>query len=300
MFSQGSKLERNEHNRFADLIIYLILLFLGLVSLLPILHVLNISVSNPNIVARQSGFMLWPDGFTLSAYRFIFAEDALVRSFGVTIFITVVGTVLNLFFTTTAAYVLSHDDLPGVDALTIFVIIPLVFSAGIVPGYMLIRDLGLINSVWAMIWPAAINPFYLILMRNFFQGLPKSLIESARMDGAGEFTILWRIMLPLSLPAMATFGLFYAVAHWNEFFRGIFYITDSAKWPLQVLLRSVVVQADLNQLGVTNRDLYGNSGINQLTVQAATIMATMLPIALLYPFLQRYFVKGVVLGAEKG
>jgi putative aldouronate transport system permease protein len=137
-------------------------------------------------------------------------------------------------------------------------------------------------------------------MRNFIQQLPASVIESARIDGASEFRILLQIVVPLSLPALATIGLFYAVGHWNEFFRGIFYIIDSEKWPLQVLLRSIVIEADLNELGMNNQDLYGQLPVSQLTIRAATVIATIIPIALVYPFLQRYFVKGVVLGAEKG
>lgn len=290
----------NRYNdRLADMMIYLVLTILTALSIFPILHVLSVSLSDPNEVAR-SGLMLWPKEFTLESYRFIFKGPALMRSFGVTIFITVVGTAINLVLTTSAAYVLSREDLPGVGALTIFVVITMVFSAGIIPGYMLVRSLGLINSVWAMIIPGAVSALNLILMRNFIQQLPQSILESARLDGASEFRILLQIVVPLSLPALATIGLFYAVAHWNEFFRGIFYIIDSEKWPLQVLLRSIVIEADLNELGMTNQDLYGRLQVNQLTIRAATVMATVLPIAMVYPFLQRYFVKGVVLGAEKG
>jgi putative aldouronate transport system permease protein len=287
------------NDRLADMLIYAVLTILTALSIFPILHVLSVSLSDPNEVAR-SGLMLWPKGFTLESYRFVFKGPALMRSFGVTIFITVVGTTINLILTTSAAYVLARADLPGVSVLTIFVVITMVFSAGIIPGYMLVRSLGLINSVWAMIIPGAVSAFNLILMRNFIQQLPDSILESARLDGASELRILLQIVVPLSLPALATIGLFYAVAHWNEFFRGIFYIVDSSKWPLQVLLRSIVIEADLNELGMTNQDLYGRLQVNQLTIRAATVMATVVPIALVYPFLQRYFVKGVVLGAEKG
>jgi putative aldouronate transport system permease protein len=287
------------NDRLADMLIYAVLTILTALSIFPILHVLSVSLSDPNEVAR-SGLMLWPKGFTLESYRFVFKGPALMRSFGVTVFITVVGTTINLLLTTSAAYVLARADLPGVSVLTIFVVITMVFSAGIIPGYMLVRSLGLINSVWAMIIPGAVSAFNLILMRNFIQQLPDSILESARLDGASEFRILVQIVVPLSLPALATIGLFYAVAHWNEFFRGIFYIVDSSKWPLQVLLRSIVIEADLNELGMTNQDLYGRLQVNQLTIRAATVMATVVPIALVYPFLQRYFVKGVVLGAEKG
>ncbi len=294
-----TKIEKHERSRLTGMAIYAALIGFGLLTLIPILHVISVSMSTPNVVAR-GGLLLLPQEFTLDSYSFIFRGGAIQRAFWVTTFITVVGTALSLFCTTTAAYALARDDLPGARLLMIFVIIPMVFSAGIVPGYMLVRNLGLINSVWSMILPAMVNTFYLILMRNFFQRIPKSLIEAARMDGAGEFTILRRIMLPLALPALMTIGLFYAIAYWNEFFRGIFYITDPENWPLQVLVRNVVVQANLNELGLSNRDLYGSQSINALTIRAATIVITMAPFALLYPFIQRFFVRGIVLGAETG
>jgi putative aldouronate transport system permease protein len=291
---------RVRHNaRWSDILIHSVLIGFALLSLIPILHIVSVSLSSPASVARGE-LMLFPQNFTLASYRFILKEDALLRAFNVTLFITITGTALSLFATTTAAYALSREELPGANLLMIFVIIPMVFAAGIIPGYMLIRQLGLINSVWAMILPATINPFYLILMRNFFQSQPKSLVESARLDGAGELRILWDIILPLALPAIMSIGLFYAILYWNEFFRGIFYITDSSKWPLQVLVRSVVVQANLNELGMTNRDLYTASSINETTIRAATIVITMAPFALLYPFIQRFFISGIVLGAEKG
>jgi putative aldouronate transport system permease protein len=299
LFQRSTHPALRGHNSFADAIIYLILVLLTIASVVPIVHVLSVSFSNGN-EAAQMGLMLWPKGFTIDSYLFVFKGPALLHAYGVTIFITVVGTTLNLLLTITAAYVLSRSDLPGRGVLTLFVVITMIFSAGIIPGYMLIRNLGLLDSVWAMILPGAVSAFNLILMRNFFEELPVAIIESARIDGASEFRILTQIVIPLSGPAIATIGLFYAVAHWNEFFRGIFYITDSTKWPLQVLLRSVVVMADLNELGMSNRDLYGQLTVNQLTIRAATVMAAVVPIAALYPFLQRYFVKGIVLGAEKG
>lgn len=294
-----SQLEKNERSRLGGIFIYLVLIAFALAALIPILHVVSVSFSSPNAVAR-SGLMLIPQEFTTAAFEFVLRGGAVQRSFGVTTFITVVGTLLSLLFTTMAAYALSREELPGRNFLMIFIVIPMVFSAGIIPGYMLIRDLKLINSVWAMILPALINSFNLILMKNFFENIPSSLVEAARLDGASELTILIRIMLPLALPALMTIGLFYAIAYWNEFFRGIFYITDSRNWPLQVLVRNVVVQADLNELGISNRDLYGAGGINSLTVRAATIVITMAPFVVLYPILQRFFLRGIVLGAEKG
>lgn len=289
----------NQGSAVADVLIHAVLVVLTFVSVVPIVHVLCVSLSDANIVT-EGGLLLWPRDLTLKSYAFVFKGPALIRSFGVTIFITVVGTALNMLLTSTSAYALSRADLPGRGPLTVFVIITMVFSAGIIPGYMLVRSLGLINSVWAMIFPGAVSAFNLILLRNFFQEIPGSILESARMDGASEARILAQIVLPLSAPALATIGLFYAVAHWNEFFRGIFYIIDHDKWPLQVLLRSIVISADLNDLGMTNADVYAQIGINQLTIRAATVMASTIPIGIVYPFLQKYFVKGVVLGAEKG
>lgn len=294
-----SQLEKNERSRLGGIFIYAVLIAFALAALIPILHVISVSFSSPNAVAR-SGLMLFPQEFTTAAFEFVLRGGAVQRSFGVTMFITVVGTLLSLIFTTMAAYALSREELPGRNFLMIFIVIPMVFSAGIIPGYMLIRDLKLINSLWAMILPALVNSFNLILMKNFFESIPSSLVEAARLDGASELTILIRIMLPLALPALMTIGLFYAIAYWNEFFRGIFYITDSRNWPLQVLVRNVVVQADLNELGISNRDLYGAGGINSLTVRAATIVITMAPFVVLYPILQRFFLRGIVLGAEKG
>jgi putative aldouronate transport system permease protein len=294
-----SKLDKSERSRLGGIFIYTVLILFALAAVVPILHVISVSFSGPNAVAR-SGLMLIPQEFTTAAFEFVLRGGAVQRAFGITAFITGVGTLLSLLFTTTAAYALSREELPGRNFLMIFVILPMVFSAGIIPGYMLIRDLKLINSVWAMILPALVNSFNLILMKNFFESIPSSLVESARLDGASEFTILLRIMLPLALPALMTIGLFYAIAYWNEFFRGIFYITDSRNWPLQVLVRNVVVQSDLNELGISNRDLYGGAGINSLTVRAATIVITMAPFVVLYPILQRFFIRGIVLGAEKG
>lgn len=292
----------NRRNSFSAIegCIYLILFVLSLLTLIPILHVLSVSLSSSTNVL-SSNLMLWPKGFTLDSYKFILRNDVLIRSTGITVFITIVGTALNLLFTTSGAYVLSRKDLPGGSIFLLLIVITMLFSAGIIPGYLLVRTLGLLDSVWAMILPGMVGAFNLILMRNFFWSVPESLTESAKIDGAGELRILFQIMIPLSVPAIATIGLFYAVGHWNEFFRGIFYITDSKKWPLQVLMRNIVAQADMSELGMSNQQMYGGRGkLNVLTIQSATIIAATLPIVAVYPFLQKYFVKGIMLGSVKG
>ena len=291
VFEQQRQPTIRHNSRLAETIIYSVLALLGIVSMLPIWHTINASLSSPEKVA-QAVLLVWPQDFTIDSYIFIFKGEALIRSFGVTVFITVVGTALNLLVTAAAAYPLSRPELPGRRTIMLFIMVTFVFHAGIVPGFILVRSLGLINSLWAMIWPTLVNVFYLILLRNFFENLPDSVIESARMDGASERRILFQIVIPMSLPAIATMGLFYAVAHWNEFFRGIFYIYEPAKWPLQVLLRSVVIQANLNEIGFSNQDMYGNAAVSQLTIRSATVIAAIVPMALLYPFVQRFFVQG--------
>ncbi len=286
---------------WADAIIYVVLTLLGLVTVLPVLNILAKSLSESSAIATQP-LMLFPQAWTFEAYRYIFDTPVLLRSFGITVFVTVVGTALNLLFTTTAAYGLSKTYLPGYRILMWIVIVPMLFGAGLIPTYLLLKSVGLINSIWVLVVYGLVSPFNLILMRNFFWSIPPELEESARIDGAGDLRVLWHIILPLSKPVLATIGLFYAVAHWNDFFTGLFFITDSSKWPLQVVLRSIII--DQSMLGMGGQDSPTNDiqrlVISADNIRAATIIFSTIPILLAYPFLQRYFVKGIVLGAVKG
>ncbi len=279
-----------------DILIYGALLFACAVTLVPILHVAFVSLSSPLAVAKST-IMLYPEEVSLAAYQYIFSNNALLRSLGITVFITVVGTVLNMIFTLTTAYSLSKRFVPGTKAMMLMVIFIMTFSAGIIPQFLNVKNLGLINSVWAMILPGLINTFYLILMRSFLMEMPEEIEESARMDGCNELMILIRIIVPLTLPAIATLGLFYAVGHWNEFFKGLFYINDPSKWPLQVLLKTIVFDNNMSEL-------YSPDNLDLVTlpesIQAAAIVFSMGPIVLLYPFLQKYFIRCLVLGAVKG
>jgi putative aldouronate transport system permease protein len=286
---------------WADILIYAVLTLLGLITVLPVLNILAKSLSESSAIATHP-LMLFPRSWTLEAYRYIFETPVLLRSFGITVFVTVVGTALNLLFTTTAAYGLSKTYLPGYRVLMWIVIVPMLFGAGLIPTYLMLKSLGLINSIWVLVVYGLVSPFNLILMRNFFWSIPPELEESARMDGAGDLRVLWHIILPLSKPVLATIGLFYAVAHWNDFFTGLFFITDSSKWPLQVVLRSIII--DQSMLGMGGQDSPGNDiqrlVISADNIRAATIIFSTIPILLAYPFLQRYFVKGIILGAVKG
>ena len=294
-----SHLDRNPW--WGDLIITVVLVVLGLVTVLPMVNILARSLSTSASIAANP-LMLWPTSLTMEAYLYIFETPVLMRSFGITVFVTVVGTALNLFFTTTAAYGLSKTYIPGYRFLMWLVIIPMLFGAGLIPTYLLLKGLGLINSVWVLIVVGLVSPFNLILMRNFFWSLPAEIEESARIDGASDLQVLWHIVLPLSKPVIATIGLFYAVAHWNDFFTGLFFLTDSSKWPLQVVMRSIIIDQSMLGMGggnAPNQDLQ-KIVVSADNIRAATIIFSIVPVLLAYPFLQRYFVKGIVLGAVKG
>ncbi|WP_152362198.1 carbohydrate ABC transporter permease [Microlunatus speluncae] len=292
-------LDRNP--AWANVIIYAVLVLLGLLTLLPMINILAKSLSGSAAIAANP-LMLLPQDPTVEAYAYIFDTPVLMRSLGVTVFATVVGTFCNLLLTTTAAYGLSKVTLPGYRLLMWIVIVPMLFGAGLIPTYLLLRSLGLIDNIWVLVISGLVSPFNLILMRNFFWSLPRELEESARIDGAGDLRVLWHIVLPLSKPVLATIGLFYGVAHWNDFFTGLFFLTDSANFPLQVVLRSIIIDQSMLGMGSSNTP---NNDLQKIVVsadniRAATIIFSTIPILLAYPFLQRYFVKGIVLGAVKG
>lgn len=298
LHSSGA-LDRNPW--WAQWTIHSILIILGLITLLPMMNVLAISLSKAHAIF-QNPMMIVPQSFTLEAYKYIFDTPVLVTSFGITVFVTVVGTFLNLVFTISSAYGLSKTDIPGHRYLMWIVIIPMLLGAGLIPTYLLLKALGLINSIWVLIIPGLVAPFNLILMRNFFWSIPESLEESARIDGASDLQVLWRIVIPLSKPVIATIGLFYGVAHWNDFFTGLFFINDNTKWPLQVVLRSIII--DMNMMGMGSATSQ-TQDVSKLVVtpeniKAATIIFAMIPILAVYPFLQKYFVKGILLGSVKG
>lgn len=282
-----------------DVIIYLILLLATVVTILPIWMVVVRSISPSGVISRFP-FLVIPRGFTDEAYRYIFGTRRLLNSFGISVFITVVGTFLNLLFTLSAGYSISKTDVPGVRICMLIIVITMLFGAGLIPTYILMRWLGLLDSIWVLIIPLLVNPFNLILMRNFVWNIPKELEESAKMDGANDIVILSRIILPLSKPVIATLGLFYGLGHWNNFFSALFFITDTKKWPLQLVLRSIVIENNMTGMGAMERMLVRDRIISNENVQAATIIFATIPILMVYPFLQKYFTKGIMMGAIKG
>jgi putative aldouronate transport system permease protein len=277
------------------------LIFLTLLFFLPFFYVFMGSITSVQSYNKH-GLLLVPMQITLDNYRFVLgAGSAVVQGLKITVFITVVGTVLNLVVTGCMAFGLSKKYLPGRTLFTAMVFITMLFGGGLIPTYLLVRGLGLFNSLWAIILPMLVNAFNMFIMRNFFMQLPVSLEESARIDGYGYFAIFFRIILPISKPLFATMALFHAVAWWNVWFPALLYITDSTKWPLQLVirenLRGAMSAVDPREVveWAKNRQLPPN-----VIVQMTNIMVTLIPIVMLYPFLQRYFVKGIIIGSIKG
>jgi putative aldouronate transport system permease protein len=282
---------------YADAVIWCILLITAIASILPVLVVLVRSVS-PTHVINQYPVLLWPKEWTLEGYRYLFKTSTLLRSFGVSVFVTCVGTFLNLAVTLPAAYGLSKTRIPGNKLLMGIMVFTMLFSAGLIPKYILVTKLGLIDSLWSLILPLLASPFNIILMRNYVWNVPGELEDSAHIDGAGDFTVLFKLIIPLSKPAIATVGLFYAVGHWNDFFHALFYINDNTKWPMQLLLRSIVINNNFQNMGTVNEAQL--SFVNPENIKAATIVFATVPILCVYPFVQKYFVKGIMIGAVKG
>lgn len=293
--------KRNKRNiRFSlagsvfDWINGIFLTLFSLVTLVPFLFVISSSfVTSKELVAK--GMVLFPTEFTLAAYEYLFSTRLIPMSMLVTIFITVAGTLINMAFTILMAYPLSRKTLAGRDRIMMLVVFTMLFSGGIIPTFFVVKWLGLLNTYGAYWLPGAISAFNMILLKNFFQQLPAGLEESATIDGCNDMQILTRIVLPLSMPAIATFSLFYALGHWNAYFNAIMYITDDAKWPLQVWLRQIVILSS-SSLG----DSEFLSMVPPQTVQYAVVTLAIVPLLLVYPFIQKYFSQGMLLGSVKG
>ena len=282
-------------NRVFDVVNTTLLSLIGIICVLPFIYVLAVSFTAPHIVA-EGGFILYPKEVSLAAYRYIFSSNALIRSLGVSIYITVIGTLLNLVLTSLLAYPLSRKSFKGRSVMLLAVLFTMLFNGGMIPTYYVVKSLHLIDSLWALMIPTAISAFNLIILKNFFQQMPDGIEDSAKIDGCNDLGILFRIVIPLSLPAIATFGLFYAVDHWIKFFSAVMYINNNEKWPVQVLLREIVINAN-SRVGDTNMD---EMNIQPLTIKMAVIVFATLPIMAVYPFLQKHFAKGVMLGSVKG
>ncbi len=275
----------------------IVLAIIAGLMILPIVYVVGISFSSYHDVARGD-LVLIPANPTLDAYRAVLGGTIVVRALIVSFGITLLGTLINMAMTVSMAYGLAKPNVPGSRFVLVLVLFTLLFGAGIIPNYLLINQLNMIDSYWSLILPGAISAFNLVIIRNFFMSVPQELLDSARIDGASDWQLLWDITLPLSKAVLAVIALFYGVAHWNAFFDAILYLNDQQKWPIQVVLRQYVLQGSAFSGGAD----YDPSSIPPpaRTVQMAVLVIATLPILMVYPFLQKYFTKGVLSGAIKG
>ena len=273
---------------------YALFVLIGIIMVYPFWYVVMYSFSDPSR-SDLSSLYLWPEGFTLSAYEYAFSKKILFTGFFNSVFITVVGTAVNMILSVMLAYPLSREKLPGKRFFfSAFVVFPMLFSGGMIPTYLVIKQYGLLDSLWSLIGYMAVNVYNLLILTKFFKSIPESLIEAAKIDGCGDVMTLIQIVLPLSKASLATIALFYAVQHWNEFLYSTIYINTDSKWPLQVVLRNIIdmVANDLNSSGAIS--------MNPENFKMATIVITVIPIICVYPFLQKYFTKGVMMGSVKG
>jgi putative aldouronate transport system permease protein len=290
--------EKSLASRLFDVAIYLFLFLFGLACLLPMIHIIAVSLSNRS--ASMGGFVtLWPIGTTFSNYMEILEAGPVYRAFLVSIQRTVLGTLINMTLTVLAAYPLSKtsQEFRGRTFFMWFVLVAMLFSGGLIPWFLVIRSLGLLNSLWALILPGALPIWNVILMMNFFRDIPKELEEAAIIDGASYWGTLVHVYLPLSVPALATLTLFAAVGHWNAWFDGMILIMDNSKYPIMTFLRTVVVDMNMQILSINVEDIYN---LSDRSIRAANIVVATVPILIVYPFLQRYFIHGIRLGAVKG
>ncbi|GGD90433.1 carbohydrate ABC transporter permease [Paenibacillus nasutitermitis] len=250
--------------------------------------------------AYSTGFMIFPHKISFEAYRLAFHYSPLWTGYLNTIIRTVLGVVLILVFTALTAYPLSKKDLPFNRAFTGFLLFTMLFSGGLIPNYLLIKNLGLLNSVWSLVLPGMISAFNVLIMRNFFRAIPESLEESARVDGAGYIRIFASVVLPLSLPVLATVALWVGVGHWNAWFDSLIYIADSKKQVLQVVLRKIVIENDTSNMTAMIQKMGSQSKYTGRQLQSTVIIISIIPMLVIYPFVQKYFVKGVMVGAIKG
>ncbi|MEI7026524.1 carbohydrate ABC transporter permease [Paenibacillus sp. y28] len=273
-----------------------VLLLFAVITFMPFYYVILTSVSDPDLI-KEGELLLWPKGFDLTAYQIILDNNRFLTAFVNTVHRTLLGTALNLALQLSFAYVLSKRYLPGQKLFMLYIIITMLFNGGIIPTYLIVKGTGLIDTIWALVIPSAISTWNVILLKSFFENVPSSMEESAKIDGAGDLTIFYRIYLPLSTASIATIGLFIAVHHWNTYMDAVVYIHSPKLHVLQIFLRDMVVQLEmaavLGDMGVLNET-------SSLSVRTASIFLVALPVILVYPFIQKYFVKGVMLGAVKG
>ncbi|MCI8694885.1 MAG: carbohydrate ABC transporter permease [Lachnospiraceae bacterium] len=293
------KIRKSKSRKVFLFLDYTILTILGLTCLLPLIHILAMSLSSSGAVTRgEVGF--WPVDFTLQSYKYVLNKKEFWTASLISVERVALGVAVNMILTVLAAYPLSREkwEFHGRSFYTWFFVITMLFSGGLIPTYLVVFNTGLINSIWSLILPGAVPIYNVILMMNFFRSTPKALEEAARMDGAGQFKVLWNIYIPLAKPSLATVLLFSFVGHWNDWFSGLLYMQKTENYPLQSYLRTIIIQQSL--MSQNNAvDLKELANISDRTKNAAQIFIAMIPILIIYPLLQKHFAKGIIMGSVK-
>ncbi|GIP34787.1 carbohydrate ABC transporter permease [Paenibacillus sp. J2TS4] len=292
--------DQSRGDKIFDFVNTMLLVLLTAIVLYPLVFVLSASISSPSAVVKGEIWLL-PKEITFVGYERIFENNDIITGYRNTIFYTLLGTAINLVMTTCAAYPLSRRDFKGRNVITAFIVFTMFFSGGLIPLYLLIKNLGMLNTFWALVIPNAVSVWNIVIMRTFFQNsIPLEIQEAASIDGCNNFQILFRVVLPLSMPIIAVMILFYAVGHWNAFFNALIYLTDRAKYPLQLILREILIQGQMQDMIDMADDSLAKKVMEVEAIKYAVVVVANLPVLALYPFLQKYFVKGVMIGALKG
>lgn len=288
------------NNRVVDFFIYLILALAAFLSLAPILNTLAISFSS-KLAVSSGEVTFWPVHPNLFAYRQVLSDHQFFRSFGISLERVLLGGAINLILTVLMAYPLSRTSkqFPMRNVYMWFIIFTMLFSGGLIPWYMTINKLGLMDNIWALVLPPAVPVFNIILLMNFFRGIPKELEEAANIDGAGPWKIAWTLYVPVSLPALATVTLFSIVGHWNAFFDGMILMNHKENWPLQTYIQQLVVSINSIMNTTDPEEIKRLTNLSGQLLNAAKVIVSMVPVVLIYPFLQRFFIHGIVLGSVK-
>lgn len=295
----GIKKSKYNHPTGFDVFLYIFMALLALITAFPFYYMVIVSFSNYTALHSQALY-IWPTVFDTSSYRLVFTNNSFWSSVNTTLFITIIGTVLGVLFSVAAAYPLSKKEIPGNKLMFNIMIFTMFFSGGMIPGYLVVQQLGLGDSVWSMILPCLLGPFNIILIKNYMEDLPASIEESAKIDGANDMTILFKIVLPMSTPIIATIALFFAVSYWNSYYLGMLHIISKTKYPLQLLLREILLDTTTSMTGMGAALAAENKKVYSQALQMATVTIATIPILVVYPFVQKYFTKGIMLGGVKG
>ena len=292
------KIKTSASDRVFYAVVYAVMIFIALIVLIPLLHVFSSSFSHPSAVTQGKVFLL-PKGLSLEGYKAVFRDDSIMRGYTNTIFYTVAGTLINVAMTIICAYPLSRKDLPGRGPLMFFFTFTMMFSGGLIPSYLLVRDLKMINTVWSLLIPCMMTVYNMVVARSFFENsIPHEILEATKIDGGNDFVYFFKILLPLSKSVIAVLMLYYAVASWNSYFFAFLYLNDERKFPLQLVLREILIKNEITSEMAEGASVVANdlSGV----LKYASIIVASLPIWIIYPLVQRHFVKGMTVGAVKG